>query len=137
MADFNKFIQLTDGLVEFEFMFNQLDEKTHSEYTLVVYIEEIKSIWNQIKAEYVSVLDSSDIVSPSDSKSAAKMSTGNESLIAVKQKYQTSLQVYVRLVGKINELMAKLKYSVDSNNPRNAHGFNAPPVKSNHSTRII
>ena len=42
MAFLNNFIKSTDNLVEFEGIFNQIDEKTHSQHTLVVYLDEIK-----------------------------------------------------------------------------------------------
>ena len=87
MASLNNFIKSTDGLVEFEEIFNQIDEKSHSQHTLVVYLDEIKSIWSEVKNNYAVALDSIDRKDSSDSKTVAMTATSNVSLVAIKQKY--------------------------------------------------
>lgn len=95
----DRFIRVTDSLVEFEAAFNDNQLPISSVFSIETHRDELKAIWTQLKEAYETCL--ADIMNTEEKEAANE--DANE-LETIKEKYKRSYITYCRCISRLNEL---------------------------------
>ncbi|XP_075150572.1 uncharacterized protein LOC142224672 [Haematobia irritans] len=119
-----KFIRISDSLVEFEAALNDNVLPTTSVCLLETHRDEVKSIWERLKQIYEKCLSDHSTKVDKDTEESH-----NKELESIKERYMNSYSTYCRCISKLTELSQNLNPIVTTSNHNSGPGFHLPPIE--------
>ncbi|XP_059223375.1 uncharacterized protein LOC131997094 [Stomoxys calcitrans] len=123
-----KFIRLSDMLVEFEANLNDKQNPLSSSFVIETHKEEVRDIWDRLKPAYEQCL--SDIEQESPDEEDNKGDDERASVLeTVKSKFKSAFATYCRCVEQLGEMLQKLPVPTAPSVPSQPQGFKLPPCE--------
>ncbi|XP_059217616.1 uncharacterized protein LOC131994757 [Stomoxys calcitrans] len=131
----DRFIRLSDRLVEFEANLNDKRTQLTSRFVIETHKDEVKDIWERLRASYEECLSDFEIEAVEEAQTDAKTSKGNEDIASeietVKFKFRNAFDTYCRCVAHLGELLQEMPAprTDPTSIPIQQPGFKLPPCE--------
>ncbi|XP_075152046.1 uncharacterized protein LOC142226066 [Haematobia irritans] len=136
-----KFIRLSDRLVEFEAELNDKDALFSSPYVIEIHKAEIKDMWERLRLVYEQCLSDLEVEAAEraalgddsgGSKDSGKARNDDETaneVETVRSKFKSAYATYCRCNEQLGERLQVMPSKSSASPPKEAHGFKLPPCE--------
>ncbi|XP_059217550.1 uncharacterized protein LOC131994726 [Stomoxys calcitrans] len=125
----DKFIRLSDRLVEFEALLNDKHTKLSSCYAVETHKEEVKEIWDRLKPVYEQCLGDLEEEAVGDEMPFGGNDEKASEVEMVKSKFRSAFSTYCRCVEHLGEVLQQLSQPISTTASNQPQGFKLPPCE--------